>query len=438
MGPILIFDKSTLQSLSLDEAVWLDNSYLTNITPLFFIETLADLEKGVKSGKTPEQVVGNLAEKTPDLHSSLNVHHMALIIPELLGVATVDMKTGRPHIGGGRPIELDGKSGVMFDPTPEQKAFHRWQDGNFLEIERTAAKMWRQSLAAIDLEGVYALFKERLPSWSKPKTLTEVKEQVDNILNHQDQENLLRMALSLLVIDEGVAQRTLMRWQVNRPPVKDFAPYFTYVFSVDLFFYLAIAADLIGRGRASHKVDIAYLYYLPFCMVFSSNDHLHKDVAPLFLRGTQTFVEGTAIKADLQALVRHYDSIPAELKDRGMFAFASYPPDDDSFLLTRLWDKHMNPKWREHKQEHDNRAASPQKDIPKSPIFEALRKAEKGAPMKPYVPTDLDAEPHQVVVKRRVRAKKGRWERFPPEVRDGRKNKDGEREDSPQEGRSNP
>lgn len=430
MGPILIFDKSTLQSLSLDEAVWLDNSYLTNITPLFFIETLADLEKEVRAGRMPEQVVGNLAQKTPDLHSSPNVHHTALIIPELLGVATVDMKTGRPHIGGGRPMELDGKSGVMFDPTPEQKAFHRWQDGDFLEVERTAAKMWRQGLAGVDLEGIYALFRERLPSWNKPKTLKELKEQVDSTLNHPDQENLLRMALSLLNIDAGVAQRALMRWQINRPSIKDFSPYFAFVFSVDLFFYLGIASDLIGRGRASHKVDIAYLYYLPFCMVFSSNDNLHKDITPFFLRERQTFVEGTALKADLQALNRHYDTLPPEVKDRGMFAFASYPPDDDSFLLTRLWDRHMNPKWREHKKEHDSRAARPLKDQVPNPLLAAIRKAEKGAPMKPYAPVNSDEAEH-IVVKRNVRAKKGKWERFPPEVRNRRKNEDGEWEDVP-------
>ena len=51
LGPILIFDKSTLQSLNVDEAVWLDNFFMTNITPLFFIETLADLEKRGKKRK---------------------------------------------------------------------------------------------------------------------------------------------------------------------------------------------------------------------------------------------------------------------------------------------------------------------------------------------------------------------------------------------------
>ena len=43
MGPIIIFDKSTLECLNPDEAVWLDQFFNSNITPLFYIETLADL-----------------------------------------------------------------------------------------------------------------------------------------------------------------------------------------------------------------------------------------------------------------------------------------------------------------------------------------------------------------------------------------------------------
>ena len=34
-GPFLIFDKSTLQALNPDEAHWLDNFFISNITPLF-------------------------------------------------------------------------------------------------------------------------------------------------------------------------------------------------------------------------------------------------------------------------------------------------------------------------------------------------------------------------------------------------------------------
>lgn len=432
-GPILIFDKSTLQSLSVDESAWLDNSYLSNITPLFFIETLADLEKEVKSGRTPEQVVGNLAEKTPDMGASQNVHHATLITTELLGIGKVDITTGRPHLSGGTPLELGGRTGVMFGPSPEEEAFHRWQNGEFLEVERRAAKAWRQALSTIDLEGVYAIFKERLPQWNKPKTLEHVKNEVDTIIANPEQENVLRMGFGILGIPDDIQKRVLERWKSEgRLPIRNFAPYFTYVFSVDLFFYFAIAVDLIGRGRASHKVDIAYLYYLPFCMVFSSNDKLHGSVVPFFLRPNQTFVLGTDLKADLQALDHYYDVLSDEEKDRGIMSFAFYPPDDDAFLLTRLWDKHMNPKWREHKQDH-NKTPSPRPDTGAiKPLMDAIRAAEKkGSPMKPFVSMNDTKEPNHIVIKRNARAKKGRWERFPPEVRNRRKNDQGEWEDIP-------
>ena len=65
-GPSLIFDKSSLESLNLDEAVLLDNFYSSVITPMFFVECLADLEKTIRSKSTPEQLVGSLADRTPE------------------------------------------------------------------------------------------------------------------------------------------------------------------------------------------------------------------------------------------------------------------------------------------------------------------------------------------------------------------------------------
>jgi hypothetical protein len=52
---------------------------MTKIIPLFFIETLADLEKEVRAGRTPEKVVGNLDRKTPHMQSAANMHHWRLL-----------------------------------------------------------------------------------------------------------------------------------------------------------------------------------------------------------------------------------------------------------------------------------------------------------------------------------------------------------------------
>jgi hypothetical protein len=349
MGPVLIFDKSTLESLNPDEAMWLDNFFLSNITPLFFIETLADLEKEVRTGRTPEAVVGGLAYKTPDAGSKCNVYHMSLLVGELAGAAIIDMTYGRPHIPGGQAMELGGRTGIIFQQSPEEEAFHRWQQGEFLQLERSQARMWRRSLSGINLEMNYREFQRFFPI-GKPKTLADVKRFVDFYLSGPDQEAILSFGLSLLGVPENGQKNVRLRWRgLGKSPVREFAPYFTHIVSVDLFFNLAVAADLIGRGRPSHKIDVAYLYYLPFCMVFTSNDKLHADIAPFFLSNDQSFVAGSELKADLGKLDAHYDALPSEVKKRGVMSFATVPPFDNTFLVTRLWDKHMSPRWRQHK-----------------------------------------------------------------------------------------
>ena len=275
MGPILIFDKSAFQNLNVDDAVWLDNSYLCNITPLFLTETLADLEKEVGRGRSPEDVVGNLAYKTPDMNSKTNIHHSRLIETELLAGGAVDMTIGRPHVSGGTTIELDGKTGVIFKPSEEEEAMSRWQKGEFIDAERLFAKAWRRSLLLIDLESRYAYFQRFFPL-GKPRTLENVKAIVDFYMRGADQESVLRFGLSIVGISMKGQEQVVERWKNSgKPIIHKFAPYFAYMFSVDFFFYLAIAADLISRGRASHKIDLRtcttylFVWYLPLRIIYT-------------------------------------------------------------------------------------------------------------------------------------------------------------------------
>src|SRR4051794_33697642 len=84
MGPTAIFDKSALQALSMDEAVWFDAFFVANVVPLLFVEILADLEKELGRGKDPEALVGMLATKTPSA-AYPNVFHRQLVLGELAG-----------------------------------------------------------------------------------------------------------------------------------------------------------------------------------------------------------------------------------------------------------------------------------------------------------------------------------------------------------------
>ncbi len=205
---------------------------------------------------------------------------------------------------------------------------------------------------------------------------------------------------------------------MGKPPIREFAPYFRYVYSVDLFFYLAIAADLISRvrptGKADNKVDLAYLYYLPFCKVFTSGDNLHERMVPLFMRENQRFIKAPELKADLRKLDEHYSALPEEVKIRGLSSFADYPPTDTGFLVTRLWDLYF-PNWR---LKADKRELSKElQDV----LMNLVKKIEhESRAINPErLPTISEAD--YVQMQRSVMFRKGKWRRFPPEVQQQQK-----------------
>ncbi len=420
MGPILIFDKSTLQSLNPDEAVWLDNFFMTNITPPFYMETLADLEKEVRRGKTPEQVVGEIAYKTPDMHSYPNMHHLSLIWGELTGKGSVEMR-GFPVLGGGRPVMLEGRKGVVYKQSPEAEAFGRWQERKFLEVERTHAKKWRRELQAADLRANSENFREIWKQAGRPRTLADIKDLADRLIDGPDQYAVLRMGLAFTTIDTDWIQDVVARWDnLRRPPIREFAPYFTHVLTVNLFFNLGVVAELIGSERKSNTVDISYLYYLPFCMVFTSKDNLHLRTAPYFLRSHQSFVNGRDLKADLGRIDEYFAAFPEDQKERGLFAFAKYPPNDDSYLVTRLWEKHLKPPTRNRAPKEPSPKAKtlnvPPPDSDPKEILKVLDDFEARA-----IPAGRDAptatqEPAVVTFQRSVARSKGKWKRVPDDA----------------------
>lgn len=420
-GPSLIFDKSVLQALNPDEAMWLDNFYITNITPLFFIETLADLEKKVQAGRTPEEVVGNLSYKTPDM-GCVNTHHENLLYGELTGQDKVEM-LGRPIISGGQAIKLGEETGIVFREPPEVEAFQRWQKHQFLEIERTIARKWREGLKSDIPEQIYRIFQRFFITFGKPKSLDELKMQADRIIDSPNKKGSLTFGLSIIGVLPEAQKEILQRWKNSgSKPIREFAPYFTHVLSVDLFFYLGVAANLFSNFRhpQTHKVDIAYLYYLPFCKIFVSNDKIHIGISSFFLRPDQSFVNGNDLKTDLAKLDQHYSAYPEDVRNRGVVSFAFIPPDDTSFLVTRMWDKYMASTWRNMKSRKFDGTDKIDPEKEKAIIEKITRFVKEGKPIKRSVLGDSD-EVHSMTLKHMVSARKGKWRRFPPEIENSKK-----------------
>jgi hypothetical protein len=410
-GPILIFDKSALQSFSTDEAVWLDNFFQSNLTPLFFIETLGDLEKEVKGGKKPEDIVGDIALKAPDRGAHPNAHHRRLVEAELFGLDTVAMD-GRGILAGGNPVVLNGQKGIIFSQSPEEEAFHRWQNRDFLGTERNVAKKWRAALAVSDYEERYKFFRQRFLGGRSLKDLQEVKARTDEYIDRADQQAAFKIGMTLFNIVPEAQERIIERWRAaGKPKIFQFAPYFRFLYSVELFFYLGLASDLISRDRPTNKIDLAYLYYLPFCKVFTSKDKLHERTVPLFMRANQTFVRAEDLKADLAKLDAYYSTLPDEIKRSGLHRFANNPPEDTSFLVTRLWDKYM-PTWRQWKEKE--KEITPEMREALLQLTEKIkRESQPGNPRESFT----IGEANYLHMESKARSRKGKWDVFGPDVK---------------------
>ncbi len=412
MGPIIILDKSTLQSLSINESALLENFFLTNITPLLYAETLADLEKQPKGNRTAEEIVADLSSKTPELNSYPNIYHRTLIKNNLLG-RHIEM-ANFPIIRGGQPkIDPDGKVGIHFNEFPEISMMQRWYEGKFEDAERRIARRWRESLSNMDFDINIGLAKNVIPQDRRFRSLEEIKAFVDDFVQ-QPGEEILHLALQLFGVPRDSYSKVIRSYeQTGYTRFIEFTPYAAYVLKVDLLFYIGILNDLISKERPSNWIDIAYLYYLPFCMVFSSNDKLHARTAPLFMEIGQTYIGGNELKQGLRELDHYYTEHLDEIESVGLIQFAPYPPSDMHNSVTRLWDVYL-PGWRELNLEQIKKNTNTLQDG--SDIVTRLKKAQtQSIPLGIHV--DSEAADYSMI-SRMARIRKGKWRIMPPGVED--------------------
>ena len=189
-------------------------------------------------------------------------------------------------------------------------------------------------------------------------------------------------------------------------------PYAAYLVEVEIFFQLALEADLISSERASNRTDIAYLFYLPFCMIFVSSDKLHRQCAKLFIRDDQEFVWGLDLKDDLKKLNHHYSTNFSDAeKDQGITNLAIGPPRNTTFIVTRLWDQHL-PSWRSIKDEK-RWTRDPERD---SKLLSEMKKLTTGSPLQSGT-SDFDMQnPDALSIRRRCSKRKGSWWQLPKDL----------------------
>jgi hypothetical protein len=414
MGPITLFDKSFVEMLNIDEAAIFDCLYSSIICPIFYTEVLADLSKEPPGQRTAERIVADVAKKTPIMHSTPNVSHTTICMSELAG-NPVEMRRV-PIRSGGKPARrADGSVGIIYDEAPEAKAFSRWQHGKFREIERDYASVWRAQLLESDDASTSKLTRQILAIASEPRNLTEAMEIAKQILQGDGQRFLtLKTAYVLLGFDGAHFNKVQARWvAAGRPRLAEFAPYTAHCLLVEIFFNVAVGKRLISPERSSNRVDMAYLFYLPFAMMFVSNDKLHQRVTPLFMNEKQIFVVGEDLKRDLAALNDFYSSLSERERSEGLFRLASYPPNDDKYLTTRLWkslgmrtERSPTPSQRDDKPLAKELLAS----------VKQMRDATKTQNGEGSFTQSELGDPSHVVIERLVPLRRGKWRLMPPGV----------------------
>ncbi|PRD44393.1 hypothetical protein C5748_07385 [Phyllobacterium phragmitis] len=341
----IIVDKSALQALTAHEAEWLFHHFRVNVPPVFFAELLGDLkkEKGFSTG-TAAGDVKMLSSKIESAFIDLNADAHALVVMELKG-ATFPLD-GRPVLERVEYIrDPRGGFGAYIDQTPMQRVMDRWQAGDFKGMEEAFAKVWRDQLAAIDLQKIIASTKHvRDKSCDTPQAVMKF---VNWILfkPNQNYANLVRW-MDTIGFPSNLQKEVVARWKASgRPPSGEFAPYTAHAARLEVFFYLAVAHHVIST-RSSNRIDMEYFMYLPFTRVFASSDKLHADLFPVFAREDQVFISGADLKASLAEMADYYDQMAEEKKSEGSFTYADYPPVHMDNAVTKAYDKVM-PNWRD-------------------------------------------------------------------------------------------
>jgi hypothetical protein len=295
------------------------------------------------------------------------------------------------------------------------RAFERWTDGNFLQVEREFAQFWRSSLTGFDVDAYRGRFRSlgvRLP---KVRSLDEAKKVAAALVQGDGRRYATRrVALETLGVPK-LSQKTIVkRWKsLGGLPFPEFAPYSAHLLKVNFFFYIAIEASLESAERASHAIDLAYVYYLPFCNIFVSDDNFHRRVAPHFLGDRQQFIRGRDLKADLAKLDQYYSNLPDKVRERGTFSLASHPPIEGDFLTSQLWDTFL-PDWREYAREQDAKRVESLPRVDEK-LIKFLDQIDQASEVKAPPESEMK-DPAFMQITRRVPMHRGRWRQFPPEI----------------------
>ncbi len=339
MSLSIILDKSTFQSLNFNELYRLSCYYQHIVTPVLTMEILGDLRKKISQNKNlqkQENRVKDFAKKLFPTETVVNMHYKYLVKGDLLGdLITMD---GRPTVSIKKSVSsYSGQKGFLIEESEEEKSIYKWKDGRFSEADKELSLLWRMTTTD---KSVLERLKKSLKSSVTVRfnNYSDLNEFVDSSLSTpESQLNLLLAMMQNYEIDAYTGLQIVRRWrQTGNPLIKDFSPYAFHCLKVDTLFLFGLSSGLIST-RPTNRVDLEYLYYLPFAYLFSSSDKIHKNLVPLVLMPFQKFIHGNDLKMDLKNIVEHIEKLKIEEKR----LYKGKPPIEKNSLTFQLWKEYF-------------------------------------------------------------------------------------------------
>ena len=321
--PSLFMDKSFLESLTNGEHKLLSQHYavIHTVTLSQEIQRNTIEERGENQ---PNYI--SLTKKMNETQFRNQEHYLTLMKKELLGHAVIlNRGHGVPYL-------------VPFDRPIQQL---NWQDGNLSEADKEKAGelMEASQLRAVNVGTEYFMggdiglahhLKNNLQCLNQRNvSLTDLRKEItDRLKNHLslidpvfidlqwafESSNAFKRAgkqapgtVTTFEILEDELASIERNWDYIRANIQTEFPYTYYYLVVNAFLNIGIPNSRIReqlRLKADDNLsDLQYLYYLPFCNVFVSNDRVHKAVVPEFLTDQQDFIWGPDLKQNINAHV---------------------------------------------------------------------------------------------------------------------------------------
>lgn len=346
MGPLLLVDKSAIQSFSKDEIDVLNRHYMVVICPILIQEIKANLVKYPDDPDLSKDKVSHLAKKANGFGAETIDRHERLCHASFMGLP-IRLFPQIPRFDGTDVVATDGSRGVLFDETPETRTLRQWQYGNFTEEEVVEAQKHVDAVANYDLEGSRKFYADKHPENTQFKSLEEIAAFAESPFMETAIGTWTQIQAYLKGFGYPASEQAKIqvRWsQSQNQPFKTFAEYAHFCHRLNTIFWLGVTAGLIPTSKESKAiVDYQYFYYLPFVNGICSGDKFHRDFFKHVQRDDQFFVWAPELKADLRAIGQCHANMSES--DRRYYDrnFGNYPPPMQNSITVEMWRKYMRP-----------------------------------------------------------------------------------------------